>query len=219
MKSADESAENAAVPDLAKYKVRGRIRGWPRNILQSMKVFQQILRKRILLVKVIFRLMLLLEVYALHLSRDLAYIVGVAPINSTLCNTFHQVITSMLPTRIRGMLKNSRWILNKYITQLILAKSINIQILTNARETLLPALLLSNFSEFLSLNPRWPSRGPPQSSIRKEKGDLISLKQLHLHKAYIVRVVLINSTLCNTFHQIMTPMLPTRIRGMLENSL
>jgi hypothetical protein len=31
-----------------------------------------------------------LEVYALHLSRDLAYIVGVAPINSTLCNTFHQ---------------------------------------------------------------------------------------------------------------------------------
>jgi hypothetical protein len=30
-----------------------------------------------------------LEVYALHLSRDLAYIVGVAPINSTLCNTFH----------------------------------------------------------------------------------------------------------------------------------
>jgi hypothetical protein len=28
--------------------------------------------------------------YALHLSRDLAYIVGVAPINSTLCNTFHQ---------------------------------------------------------------------------------------------------------------------------------
>jgi hypothetical protein len=31
----------------------------------------------------------MLEVYALHLSRDLAYIVGVAPINSTLCNTFH----------------------------------------------------------------------------------------------------------------------------------
>jgi hypothetical protein len=29
-------------------------------------------------------------VYALHLSRDLAYKVGVAPINSTLCNTFHQ---------------------------------------------------------------------------------------------------------------------------------
>jgi hypothetical protein len=29
--------------------------------------------------------------YALHLSRDLPYIVGVAPINSTLCNTFHQV--------------------------------------------------------------------------------------------------------------------------------
>jgi hypothetical protein len=38
----------------------------------------------------------LLEVYALHLSRDLAYTVGVAPINSTLCNTFHQ----NLPTRI-----------------------------------------------------------------------------------------------------------------------
>jgi hypothetical protein len=34
----------------------------------------------------------LLEVYALHLSRDLPYIVGVAPINSTLCNTFHQVL-------------------------------------------------------------------------------------------------------------------------------
>jgi hypothetical protein len=32
-----------------------------------------------------------LEVYALHLSRDLAYIVGVAPINSTLCNTFHHL--------------------------------------------------------------------------------------------------------------------------------
>jgi hypothetical protein len=31
----------------------------------------------------------LLEVYALRLSRDLAYIVGVAPINSTLCYTFH----------------------------------------------------------------------------------------------------------------------------------
>jgi hypothetical protein len=51
--------------------------------------------------------MLLLEVYALHLSRDLAYIVGVAPINSTVCNTFHQVMTSMLPTRIRGMLEDS----------------------------------------------------------------------------------------------------------------
>jgi hypothetical protein len=34
----------------------------------------------------------MLEVYALHLSRDLAYIVGVAPINSTLCNTFHHTI-------------------------------------------------------------------------------------------------------------------------------
>jgi hypothetical protein len=32
-----------------------------------------------------------LEVYVLHLSRDLAYIVGVAPINSTLCNTFHHI--------------------------------------------------------------------------------------------------------------------------------
>jgi hypothetical protein len=32
----------------------------------------------------------MLEVSALRLSRDLAYIVGVAPINSTLCNTFHQ---------------------------------------------------------------------------------------------------------------------------------
>jgi hypothetical protein len=31
-------------------------------------------------------------VYALRLSRDLAYIVGVAPINSTLCNTFHQIV-------------------------------------------------------------------------------------------------------------------------------
>jgi hypothetical protein len=31
--------------------------------------------------------------YALHLSRDLAYIVGVAPINSTVCNTFHQQAT------------------------------------------------------------------------------------------------------------------------------
>jgi hypothetical protein len=36
-----------------------------------------------------------LEVYALHLSRDLAYIVGVAPINSTLCNTFHHQV--MIP--------------------------------------------------------------------------------------------------------------------------
>jgi hypothetical protein len=33
-----------------------------------------------------------LEVYALHLPRDLAYIVGVAPINSTLCNTFHHIV-------------------------------------------------------------------------------------------------------------------------------
>jgi hypothetical protein len=41
---------------------------------------------------------MLLEVYALHLSRDLAYIVGVAPINSTLCNTFHQeVVHEVIP--------------------------------------------------------------------------------------------------------------------------
>jgi hypothetical protein len=33
-----------------------------------------------------------LEVYALHLSRDLAYIVGVAPINSIFCNIFHQIL-------------------------------------------------------------------------------------------------------------------------------
>jgi hypothetical protein len=32
-----------------------------------------------------------LKVYALHLSRDLAYIVDVAPINSTVCNTFHHI--------------------------------------------------------------------------------------------------------------------------------
>jgi hypothetical protein len=38
-----------------------------------------------------------LEVYALRLSRDLAYIVGVAPINSTLCNTFHQDVDPMSP--------------------------------------------------------------------------------------------------------------------------
>jgi hypothetical protein len=37
-----------------------------------------------------------LEVYALHLSRDLAYIVGVDPINSTVCNTFHQVLSLQL---------------------------------------------------------------------------------------------------------------------------
>jgi hypothetical protein len=40
----------------------------------------------------------LLEVYALHLSRDLAYIVGVAPINSTLCNTFHQFLGTVAIT-------------------------------------------------------------------------------------------------------------------------
>jgi hypothetical protein len=39
----------------------------------------------------VFHGRVMLEVYALHLSRDLAYIVGVAPINSTLCNTFHLV--------------------------------------------------------------------------------------------------------------------------------
>jgi hypothetical protein len=37
-----------------------------------------------------------LEVYALRLSRDLAYIVGVAPINSTLCNTFHQLLPTFI---------------------------------------------------------------------------------------------------------------------------
>jgi hypothetical protein len=51
---------------------------------------------------------LMLEVYALHLSRDLTYIVGVAPINSTVCNIFHQVMISMLPTRIRRMLEDFR---------------------------------------------------------------------------------------------------------------
>jgi hypothetical protein len=35
-------------------------------------------------------------VYALHLSRDLAYIVDVAPINSTLCNTFHHYCVKIL---------------------------------------------------------------------------------------------------------------------------
>jgi hypothetical protein len=49
-----------------------------------------------------------LEVYALHLSRDLVYIVGVAPINSTLCNIFHQIMILMLPTRIREMFEDSR---------------------------------------------------------------------------------------------------------------
>jgi hypothetical protein len=45
----------------------------------------------------------LLEVYALHLSHDLAYIVGVAPINSTLCNTFHHkpVQVTSTPPRFR----------------------------------------------------------------------------------------------------------------------
>jgi hypothetical protein len=45
--------------------------------------------------------------------------------------------------------------LNKYIIQLILAKSIDIQTLANARRALLPALLLPNFSEF----------SPPESTM------------------------------------------------------
>jgi hypothetical protein len=45
---------------------------------------------------------MLLEVYALHLSRDLAYIVGVALINSTLCNTFHQHCHPIPPTGENG---------------------------------------------------------------------------------------------------------------------
>jgi hypothetical protein len=44
--------------DLAKYEVRGGVRGRSRSILQFMEVFQHMLRKRILLMKVIFRLML-----------------------------------------------------------------------------------------------------------------------------------------------------------------
>jgi hypothetical protein len=37
---------DAALPDLAKYEIRGRIRGRPRNTLQFTKIFQHILRKK-----------------------------------------------------------------------------------------------------------------------------------------------------------------------------
>jgi hypothetical protein len=51
---------------------------------------------------------IVLDVYALHLSRDLAYIVDVAPINSTLCNIPHQIMISILLTRIRRIFENFR---------------------------------------------------------------------------------------------------------------
>jgi hypothetical protein len=50
---------DTVLSDLTKYKVRGRIRGRSRNILEYTEAFQHILKKKILLVKIIFRLILL----------------------------------------------------------------------------------------------------------------------------------------------------------------
>jgi hypothetical protein len=58
---------------------------------------------------------------------------------------------------------------------LILAKSIDIQILANARETLLPTLLLSNFSEFSPSESTmaFPRTSPIINTKGKERFNII----------------------------------------------